>query len=122
MILAEDVSYIHYRLRKIDEKYKNWGLITNPYKTVYLIAENSGYNFTFRDTEIKHRDNYQYLGVTITNDGYSAKKIASRVNEGSACLRQLNGILWSRNVSRDTKLRIYKTIVGSVVKYGAECG
>ena len=49
----------------------------------------------------------------ITNDGGSTKE----VDQGNTAIRQLNVIFCSNNISRDTKIRIYKTTLESI---GAE--
>jgi hypothetical protein len=48
-------------------------------------------------------------------------EIESRLNSGSACYRSVKS-LSSRLLSRNVKVKIYKTIILSVVLYGCETG
>ena len=102
--LAEDGKWLHCMLQ--NDKYKNCGLTILLYNTEYLVAGNSGNSLMLEKGEIKHWDYYIHLGVKITNDGHSMEEFASTVNQASADIHQLNGILWSNNISWNTKICI----------------
>jgi hypothetical protein len=48
------------------------------------------------------------------------KEIKSRVNLGNACYHSVQCLLSSRLLSRNLKVKIYKTIILPVVLYGCE--
>jgi hypothetical protein len=48
------------------------------------------------------------------------EEIKSRCNSGNACNHSVQGVLSSRLVSRNFKVKIYKTIILPVVSYGCE--
>jgi hypothetical protein len=48
------------------------------------------------------------------------EKIKSRINSGNACRHSAQSFLSSRLLSRNLKVKIYKTIILSVVLYGYE--
>ena len=117
VILVENESDIHYMVWKPVGEYKQWGPNINPPKIEYLVAWNAGKNLLLGDTEIKHRGYYKYLGVKITSNSHSMEETATKVNQGNTAIRQLNGILWDNNISRSTKMMIYKTIIESIGSY-----
>jgi hypothetical protein len=48
------------------------------------------------------------------------EEIKSRLNSGNACYYLVQSLLSSRLLSRDIKVKIYKTIILPVVLYGCE--
>jgi hypothetical protein len=48
------------------------------------------------------------------------EEIRSRLNSGNACYHSVQSLLSSRLLSRNVKVKIYKTIIPSVVLYGCE--
>jgi hypothetical protein len=48
------------------------------------------------------------------------KEIKSRLNSGNACYHSVQSILSSRLLSRNVKVKVYKTIILPVVLYGCE--
>ena len=121
VVFAEDEDDIGYMVRKLDEEYEAWGLKINMEKTEYLIVgSNDRNNLILDQAEIKNVNSFKYLGVTVTESGSSEIEIKKRIGQGRQVTRQLNGILWNTHIRQETKIRIYKTIVESIVTYGAE--
>jgi hypothetical protein len=48
------------------------------------------------------------------------EEIKSRLNSGNACYHSVQSLLSSRLLSRDVKVKVYKTIILPVVLYGCE--
>jgi hypothetical protein len=48
------------------------------------------------------------------------EEIKSRLNSGNACYHSVQSLLCSRLLSRNVKVKIYKTIILPVVLYGCE--
>jgi hypothetical protein len=48
------------------------------------------------------------------------EEIKSRLNSGNACYHSVQGLFPSRLVSRNVKVKIYKTAILPVVLYGCE--
>jgi hypothetical protein len=63
---------------------------------------------------------FKYLGTTLTDKNYIHEEIKSRLNSGNACYHSVQSILSSRLLSRNAKVKIYKSIMLPVVLYG--CG
>jgi hypothetical protein len=50
------------------------------------------------------------------------EEIKSRLNSGNACYHSVQSLLSSRLLSRNVKVKVYKTIILPVVLYGCETG
>jgi hypothetical protein len=63
---------------------------------------------------------FKYLGTTVTNQNLIQEEIKRRLNSGNDCYHSVQTLLSSRLLSKNLKLRIYKTIILPVVLYGCE--
>jgi hypothetical protein len=57
---------------------------------------------------------------TVTNQNLIQKGIKSRLNSGNACYHSVQNLLSPCLLSRNVKIRIYKTIILPVVLFGCE--
>jgi hypothetical protein len=62
----------------------------------------------------------RYFVTTITNRNLIQEKIKRRLNLGNACYHSVHNLLSSHLLSRNIKIRIYRTINLPVVLYGCE--
>jgi hypothetical protein len=65
-------------------------------------------------------EKFKYLGSTLTEQNCIHEKIRSRLNSGNACYHAVQDLLSSRLMSRNVKIKIYKTIILPVVLYWCE--
>jgi hypothetical protein len=84
--------------------------------------QNVGQN---RDIKIANRSfgnvsRFKYLGTSVTNQNLIQGEIKRRFNSTNACYHSVQNLLSSRLLSKNLKIRIYKTIVLPVVLYGCE--
>jgi hypothetical protein len=63
---------------------------------------------------------FKYLGTTLTDQYCMQEEIKSRLNSGNACYHSVQSLSSSRLLSRNVKVKIYKTIILPVVLYGCE--
>jgi hypothetical protein len=84
--------------------------------------QNVGHN---RDIKIASRSfenvsQIKYLGTTVTNQNLMQEEMKRRLNSGNACYHSVQNLLSSRLLSKNLKIRIYKTIILPVVLCGCE--
>jgi hypothetical protein len=61
---------------------------------------------------------FKYLGITLTDQNCMNEEINSRLNLGNACYRLVQSLLSSHVLSRNIKVKIYKTIILPAILYG----
>jgi hypothetical protein len=59
----------------------------------------------------KHVAQFRYFGMTVTNQNSIQEEIKRRLNSGNACYHSVQNLLSPCVLSRNTKIRIYKTII-----------
>jgi hypothetical protein len=65
-------------------------------------------------------EKFKYLITKLADQNYMHKGIKSRLNSGNACYCSVQSLLSSRLLSRNLKVKIYKTIIVPIVLYGCE--
>ena len=65
-------------------------------------------------------EEFKYLETTLTNQNSSQKEIKSRLKLGNACYHSVQNLLTSSLLSKNLKIKIYRTIILPVVLYGCE--
>ena len=65
-------------------------------------------------------ENFVYLGGTIAEDGTCGEDIKTRVRKAGAAFQRLNNIWTSKNISKQTKMQLYQSLILSILLYGAE--
>ena len=65
-------------------------------------------------------EEFKYLGTTLTNQNSIAEEIKSILRSGNACCHSLQNLLSSRLLSKNLKIKIYRTMVLPVVFYECE--
>jgi hypothetical protein len=96
-------------------------------------SEKSKYMLMSRNQKVRHKRNikianrsfegvakFKYLGTTFTDQNYMHEVIKSRLNSGNTCYHSVQSLLSFRLLSRNVKVKIYKTKILSVVFYGRE--
>jgi hypothetical protein len=63
---------------------------------------------------------FKYLGTTLTNQNGIHDEIKTRFNLGNTCYYSVQNHLSSHLISKNLKIKIYKTVILSVVLYGCE--
>jgi len=65
-------------------------------------------------------EEFKYLGTTLTNQNAIQEEIKSRLRSGNTCYHSVQNLLSSRLLSKNLKIKIYRTIIFPVVLYGRE--
>jgi len=71
-------------------------------------------------SSIERVEEFKYLGTTLTNQNSIAEEIKNRPKLGNACYYSVQNLLSSRVLSKNLKIKIYRTIILPVVLYGCE--
>jgi hypothetical protein len=101
------------------------GLEVNAGRIEYMLMsrhQNSGQN---RDIKIANGSlenvaQLKYLGTTVTYQNLIQEEITRRLNSGNARYRSVQDLLSSRLLSKNVKIRMYKTVILPAVLCGSE--
>jgi hypothetical protein len=103
---------------------KEASLELNSEKTKYMLMshEKAGQN---RDIKIANRSfecvaKFKYFGTTLTDQNCMQDEIKSRLNSGNACYHPVQSLLSSRLLSRNIRVKIYKTMILRLALCGCE--
>jgi hypothetical protein len=88
----------------------------NPVKTKYMLVSRCQKVGQRQSIKIANRSfegvaEFKYLGTTLTDQNCIHEEIKSRLNSGNACYHSVRSLLSSRLLSRNIKVKIYKTII-----------
>ena len=64
---------------------------------------------------------FKYLGYLLTSDGKCSSEIQKRIVAAKVPYKKLSSIMTNRNIKMETKFRILKAYVWSILLYGCEC-
>jgi len=101
------------------------GLEVNIDKTKYMVMsrdQNAGRIHSVRiDNSIfEGVEEFKYLGTALRNQNYIAEEIKSRLRSGNACYHSVQNLLSSRLLSKNVKIKVYRTIILPFVLYWCE--
>ncbi|KAJ4428604.1 hypothetical protein ANN_24648 [Periplaneta americana] len=124
-VLGENTQTIKENTQILLEASKAVGLEVNPEKTKYMIMSRDqnivrNGNIKIGDLSFEEEEKFKYLGVTVTNINDTREEIKRRINMGNACYYSVEELLSSSLLSKNLKVRIYKTVILPVLLYGCE--
>ncbi|KAJ4436577.1 hypothetical protein ANN_16610 [Periplaneta americana] len=124
-MLGENTQTIRENTEILLEASKAIGLEVNPEKTKYMIMSRDqnivrNGNIKIGDLSFEEVEKFKYLGATVTNINDTREEIKRRINMGNACYYSVEKFLLSSLLSKNLKVRIYKTVILPVVLYGCE--
>ena len=94
-------------------------------KTVYMVTsrdQNAGrsHNMKTGNRSFEKMEQFKYLGKALTDQNSTQGEIKSRFESGNACYHSVQNLLSSSLLSKNFKIKIYRTIILPVVLYGCE--
>jgi hypothetical protein len=92
------------------------GLEASADKTKYMVMsrdQNAGRIHSMRtdNSTFERVEEFKYLGTTLTNQNSIAEEIKSRLRPGNDCYHSVQNPLSSRLLSKNLKIKIYRTII-----------
>jgi glycerol-3-phosphate O-acyltransferase len=123
-ILARLTSYADEIIGEFDAS-EEVGLEVSTEKTKYILMSRSqkiGQKHSIKTGNRSCEDTakFKYLGTTLTDQKFIHEEIKNILNSGHTCYNSVQNLLSSRLLSRNLKVKIYKTIILPVVLYGCE--
>ncbi|KAJ4438750.1 hypothetical protein ANN_14701 [Periplaneta americana] len=124
-ILGENTQTIRENTEILFETSRAIGLEVNPEKKKYRIMSRDqnivrNGNIKIGDLSFEEVEKFKYLGATVTNINDTREEIKRRINMGNACYYSVEKLLSSSLLSKNLKVRIYKTVILPVLLYGCE--
>ncbi|KAJ4444371.1 hypothetical protein ANN_06163 [Periplaneta americana] len=124
-MLGENPQTIRKNTGILLEASKEIGLEVNPEKAKYMIMSRDenivrNGNIKIGNLSFEEVEKFKYLGATVTNINDTREEIKCRINMGNACYYSVEKLLSSSLLSKNLKVRIYKTVILPVVLYGCE--
>jgi hypothetical protein len=124
-ILGGNVHTVKENAESIVVATKETGLEVNADKTKCMVMSrdrNAGWGHSVKidNRSIERVEDFKYLGTTITDQNSIQEEINNRLKLGNACYYSVQNLLSSRLLSKNLKIKIYRTIIMPVVLYGCE--
>jgi hypothetical protein len=112
----DNIDTIKENIETLTDASKAGGLEVNTEKTKYVLLsrhQNAGQN---HDMKIANRcfenvAQFRCLGSIVINQNLIEEEIKRTWNSGNACYHSVQNLLSSRLLSKNVKIRIYKTII-----------
>lgn len=126
-IIARTMEDLKESFTSIEKAAREMGLTINEDKTKILIStvsksrvRRSGQRITVGDYNFEIVNIFKYLSTNIENENNISEEIKQRVVAASRCAQGLNKHLRSQYIGRETKIKIYRTLIKPVLTYACE--
>src|ERR1700733_229235 len=122
-LMADSEKNLQELTDKVNNSSKRFGLKINEDKTKTMIIgkEHIDIRVKLEGKTLEQVTKFVYLGGLITEDGRCTADIRHRIILASAVFGKLDKIWKAKNISTRMKMRLYNTLVKSVLLYGSEC-
>jgi hypothetical protein len=124
-LLGDNIDTIKKNTETLIDASNEVGLEINTEKTKYMLLphhQNVGQNQNIKiaNRSFGNVSQFKYLGTTVTNQNLIQEEIKRRLNSGNACYHSVQTLLSSDLLSKNLKIRTYKTTILPVILYECE--
>ena len=119
-LIASTKQHIQLKTDRLCRVAQLVGLKVNSQKTKVMRINSRNDDRIYIDGGEVDVDKFVYLGATLTKSGGGMGDMENRISKGRNAYRQLSKIWNSNKIKRTTKLKLYKSLVPSVLLYGSE--
>lgn len=121
-LISSKFDDIQKKTNKLAEAASKTGLKINIGKTNTMrINSKVKTNIRINNEELEDVDQFTYLGAQLNKEQGTKDEISTRITKARSAFIALQNV-WKSNIySSNTKIRIYKSNVRTVLLYGAEC-
>jgi len=93
---------------------KEFVLEVNADKTKYVVMsrnQNAGRSYSMKidNSSFESVEEFKYLATTLTNQNSIQEEVKSRLKSGNACYHSVQNLLSSSLLSKNLKIKIYRT-------------
>ena len=118
-LIAETKEDLEELIINVKKTSKDAGLLLNFNRTKVMTTAEIN-NFEVDEEFIEVVKEFNFLGCTLTRTSDDTKEIRRRLMLGRKAMTNLTTIMKDKNISLNTKIRITKVMVFSVVTHGSE--
>ena len=122
-LISDSPQGLQQLTEEVNEKSLQFGLRINIDKTKVMKSgvQNTSLNIKVQDDYLEQVENFVYLGGKINQSGKDDTDISRRIGLASMAFGKMTKIWRSREMTWNTKRRVYETIILPVLLYGSEC-
>jgi len=125
LIIGRKPTYYKEKRRNLIFTTKENGLEGNADKTKYMEMsrnQNAGRSHSIKidNSSFARVEKFKYLGTTLTYQNSIQEEIKNRLKSRNACCHSVQNLLSSSWLSKNVKIKIYRTIILPVVLCGCE--
>lgn len=118
-LLSSTQRHIQKKPEKLEQTAKRIGLKINANKSkIMRINPKQNQPIKISDTELEDVNRFVYLGATVSQQGGGMEDMRGRVSKARSAFTKLKKIWNVDNISKETKIRLYRTLITPVLMYG----
>jgi hypothetical protein len=122
-VIGRSVGVLNEVLMQLQTAAVSTGLVINTAKTGYVSKEiigESNIDIELNGQMFERVDNFKYLGTLFTSQNETEIDIKYKIATGNSCFRAFNKMLGTRYLSKNMKIRTYKTIIRPIILYSSK--
>jgi hypothetical protein len=123
-VIGRSVGVLNEVLMQLQTAAASTGLVINTTKTKYMRSKETigaaNIDIKLNGQIYERTDNFKYLGALVTSQNETQTGIKDKIAAGNRCFRAFNKTLGTRYLSKNMKIKTYKTITRPIILYGSE--